>query len=248
MLVVFLGTGGAGAPPGRAHNCLLVETEDTRIILDVGEGCSQRLMELGYSLCDIDYVYISHLHFDHYSGLADLAVRGVIEGCRRAKLALHKSLVEEAAEKITLLLPRSLRSEVSFYGLDDQAELARSLTIRLSPTCHTVPTYSIALAAGGSRLFYTADTRPCKPLYDAIASWKPDLLIHEATLPDGLEEMCESAGHSTVNHAVRAKDLLGDDAMLALVHLSVESEAQLRRARRLPRGVFAPYDKSMLSI
>jgi ribonuclease Z len=62
VMVWFLGTAGAGGIPGRAKNCILVDTGEERILLDAGPGCAERLGEVGYSVCKLDYIFISHSH------------------------------------------------------------------------------------------------------------------------------------------------------------------------------------------
>ena len=243
-----MGTAGPGGPPGRAHNCVLLETASARLVLDFGEACSWRLAELGLTLCDVDAVYVSHGHADHYVGLFDAAVHSLASGCRRLRLALPRPLAAELLELVSSLLPSGLRGEVSVLGVGEEPVRVGDLEVAAAPSCHAVPCYGAVVRSGGSVVAYTADTRPCDGLYRALLRLgRPDLVIHEAALPDHLEGVAAEKGHSTPSAAARAAGELGA-GLVALVHLSEASLRQLLRAARLPGRVLVPSDMAAVSL
>jgi ribonuclease Z len=69
--VVFLGTGGSVPTARRATACLLVRAGGDRILIDCGEG-AQRQMQRSTGLVQVDDVYITHFHADHYLGVPGL--------------------------------------------------------------------------------------------------------------------------------------------------------------------------------
>ncbi len=71
LSVAFLGTGGSVPTARRATACLLVMRGGDRIMFDCGEG-SQRQMHRSLGLVQVDEIYITHLHLDHYLGLPGL--------------------------------------------------------------------------------------------------------------------------------------------------------------------------------
>jgi ribonuclease Z len=71
LTVAFLGTGGSVPTARRATACLLVMRGGDRIMFDCGEG-SQRQMHRSLGLVQLDEIYITHLHLDHYLGLPGL--------------------------------------------------------------------------------------------------------------------------------------------------------------------------------
>src|SRR4051794_8166237 len=71
LSVVFLGTGGSVPTARRATACLLVRVGGTRILFDCGEG-SQRQMQRSTGLVQLDEIYLTHYHADHYLGLPGL--------------------------------------------------------------------------------------------------------------------------------------------------------------------------------
>jgi ribonuclease Z len=71
LSVVFLGTGGSVPTARRATACLLTRIGGDRILFDCGEG-SQRQMQQSIGLVQLDEIYLTHYHADHYLGLPGL--------------------------------------------------------------------------------------------------------------------------------------------------------------------------------
>jgi ribonuclease Z len=71
LSVVFLGTGGSVPSARRATACLLIRAGGSRILVDAGEG-AQRQMINSTGLVQVDDIYITHFHADHYLGLPGL--------------------------------------------------------------------------------------------------------------------------------------------------------------------------------
>ncbi|MBO4359847.1 MAG: MBL fold metallo-hydrolase [Eubacteriaceae bacterium] len=69
---------------GSSGNCILVESDGLRVLVDAGNTAkkiSEALGELGLSLCDISGIFVTHEHTDHVAGL------GVIG--RKAKIPVY---------------------------------------------------------------------------------------------------------------------------------------------------------------
>jgi ribonuclease Z len=71
MDVVFLGTGGSVPTARRNTACLLARLGGERLMFDCGEG-SQRQMQRSTGLVQVDEIYLSHFHADHYLGVPGL--------------------------------------------------------------------------------------------------------------------------------------------------------------------------------
>jgi ribonuclease BN (tRNA processing enzyme) len=72
MKIVLLGTGGPRPDPKRMGPSTLVGFGEVNIIIDAGRGVATRVVQAGVPITNVDYVFITHLHFDHVGGLADL--------------------------------------------------------------------------------------------------------------------------------------------------------------------------------
>jgi ribonuclease Z len=71
LSVVFLGTGGSVPSARRATACVLIRSGGSRVLVDAGEG-AQRQMITSTGLVQVDDIYLTHFHADHYLGLPGL--------------------------------------------------------------------------------------------------------------------------------------------------------------------------------
>ena len=70
--VLILGSGSAIPNKNKNHTCQIVTYNNNNFLFDCGEGCQIQLKRYGVSVQKIDHIFISHLHGDHYLGLAGL--------------------------------------------------------------------------------------------------------------------------------------------------------------------------------
>ncbi len=239
--ITFLGTSGAGGVPGRAQNCTLLETSDNTILLDAGPGCGARLRERGLSACDIDAVYVSHLHLDHWSGIFDLAVQAIEEHCRFPTIVVPDEVLDNAARVLTESLPRSIVDKARITRL---SESPLSDKARLVKSQHAVPCYGVIISDKDVVVYYSSDTALNKNLVSVIK--EADIAIVEATLPSGLEDVAIQTGHMTISQAISLKDHMRPGSLLVLTHFSEASMKELTRLKKAPRGVVVPYDHTVL--
>src|SRR6202163_2312742 len=68
LSLFFAGTGGSAPSPRRGLPAVLVRRGGERILFDCGEG-TQRQLVRSVGLADVDSVFITHLHADHWLGL-----------------------------------------------------------------------------------------------------------------------------------------------------------------------------------
>jgi ribonuclease Z len=67
--LVFLGTSGSAPTARRAPTALLVRRGGERLLFDCAEGTQRQLMRSSVGLPDLNEIFITHLHADHYLGL-----------------------------------------------------------------------------------------------------------------------------------------------------------------------------------
>jgi ribonuclease Z len=67
--VVFLGTSASAPTANRAPMALLVRRGGERLLFDCGEGTQRQLMRSSIGLPDLEEIFLTHYHADHYLGL-----------------------------------------------------------------------------------------------------------------------------------------------------------------------------------
>jgi ribonuclease Z len=71
LSVAFLGTGGAVPSARRNTASVLISRGGERLLFDCGEG-TQRQMQRSLGLVQVDEIYFTHFHADHFLGLPGL--------------------------------------------------------------------------------------------------------------------------------------------------------------------------------
>ncbi len=84
--VRFLGAGDAFNARGQCHACHLVRTPHTTTLLDCGPTSLLALKREGLTANDIDHIFLSHLHGDHFAGIPFLLIANVYDSPRSRPL------------------------------------------------------------------------------------------------------------------------------------------------------------------
>ena len=67
--LVFLGTSGSAPTARRAPSALLIRRGGDRLLFDCGEGTQRQLLRSAVGLVDLEEIFLTHYHADHYLGL-----------------------------------------------------------------------------------------------------------------------------------------------------------------------------------
>jgi ribonuclease Z len=67
--VVFLGTSGSGPTAQRAPSATLIRRGGERLLVDCAEGTQRQLLRSDVGLVDLEEIFLTHLHADHFLGL-----------------------------------------------------------------------------------------------------------------------------------------------------------------------------------
>lgn len=227
--VVFLGTGSALPMKIRNVSATLVNISPTQcLLLDCGEGTyGQMLRHYGNSvdemLTKLSTVFVSHLHADHHTGLVNLLLQR-----ERAQRILGKAITPVylvAPVQIMTWLNQyhdhcqEVLSNINFIPakyLCEGGEEPKSKTksyiqtvleknsLSKFQTClvrHCKNAYACSLThQSGWKLVFSGDTMPCDALIQMGKN--ATLLIHEATLEDGMDEEAMEKRHSTTSQAI----------------------------------------------
>jgi ribonuclease Z len=78
--VVFLGTSGSMPTARRALPATLVRRGGDRLLVDCGEGTQRQLLRSDIGLVELEEVYLTHFHADHYLGLPGMLKTFALRG------------------------------------------------------------------------------------------------------------------------------------------------------------------------
>jgi len=78
--VVFLGTSASAPTAGRAVAALLVRRGGDRLLFDCGEGTQRQLMRSSLGLPELEEIYLTHFHADHFLGLPGMLKTFALRG------------------------------------------------------------------------------------------------------------------------------------------------------------------------
>lgn len=160
-----------GEQLANSFNTLYIETGDTKILIDAGMGINPERPDIGGTLPalqseginpgDIDIVYITHFHGDHYMGLLS-------DGKANFPNARYITLDDEwnywlgdeakakMGEQIKGLLDIISPLEDKFSTLSDGDELAPGVHVVAIPG-HTMGQSAIGIESGGESLLHLVD-------------------------------------------------------------------------------------------
>jgi ribonuclease Z len=78
--VVFLGTSGSMPTPKRALPATLVRRGGERLLVDCGEGTQRQLLRSDVGLVELEEIFLTHFHADHYLGLPGMLKTFALRG------------------------------------------------------------------------------------------------------------------------------------------------------------------------
>jgi ribonuclease BN (tRNA processing enzyme) len=234
MKLTVLGKSPSWQDAGGACSGYLVSQGGTNVLLDCGNGVFGKLRKYS-DYVDIDAIFISHLHADHFLDLVPFAF-GLTYAPRQQAVPVGDWPGTDSPARPVLFGPPGARDAFNrvceIWGMCsliedafdfreyDPAERIEvgGLSSTFCKVPHFIDTWAIEVeGSGGSRLTYGADCRPNSALVDFATD--TDLLIAEATL--ATPEQPGQGGHMTPAEAGEHAAAAGA-ARLVATHISDE--------------------------
>ena len=197
--LTVLGSCGAYARPGRACSGYLFRLGDSDLVLDIGAGVLSNMLK--YTGADVlDYLVISHLHYDHY-----VDIYGLMTARRFWESALPPlPVLAPAVTRSVVGEPLSPESREEFLDcmefIDEEDRVPvrfEGFEIRPFKAKHPQPAFGYRITAGGRTICYTGDTDRSELLAEMAEG--ADLFICEATFTSEVRE--KIPGHLTASEA-----------------------------------------------
>jgi ribonuclease BN (tRNA processing enzyme) len=201
--LLFLGSGNAFAAQGRAFSSFLL---NGRYLFDCGPTVLQQLAKAGVAPGDIEAVFISHYHADHFFGLPFLLLEAKYGG-RKKDLTI---IGPPGIEKRTLRL-----LELGYPGVQESSSYSRryvevsdrvrtsfgALEVKAAQVKHVdeFECFAYRVETEGRSLVYSGDTTLCDGLLSLVED--ADVIVTECSCndvpvhlgPSGVEEVAGRA-------------------------------------------------------
>ncbi|UCE91483.1 MAG: ribonuclease Z [Methanobacteriota archaeon] len=140
MKVFFLGTGGTYPSKTRNVSSVAIQVGPDVVMLDCGEGTQRQLMHSPVSFMRVRAVFITHLHADHFLGLAGLVQSMSLNGRTEPLLVMGPVGTAETAASMLGLGHFKSQFDVKIGDMrpGDQVDFEQFF-VRCAEAAHTVP-------------------------------------------------------------------------------------------------------------
>lgn len=221
MRLTVVGCGDAFGSGGRSNTCYRLESGGITATLDFGASAPVGLHKLGLSAADIDLIFLSHLHGDHFGGLPFLLLDGQFVD-RRAKPLLivgppgTRARLDAAME---VMFPRMGENAWRFDWEVVEVEPGSTskhgpFTLTTAQVVHPsgAPSTALRLTDGARTVAFSGDTEWTEALLPIAAG--ADLFICESYMFEG-----SPVGHMAYRTIAERREDLAAKRIL-LTHMS----------------------------
>ncbi|MCL5009603.1 MAG: MBL fold metallo-hydrolase [Candidatus Parvarchaeota archaeon] len=211
---------------------------DNKIAFDFGPHALESLLDLGIDPSKITTLLITHMHLDHYAGIAELLWYRSIHKAKDNLLVFGPKGIESNTYK----LMKVLKTPENWYKeqIDTKIKFIEDKgvdSIQVFHAHHLVPDNGYRVEHKGKIIFYSGDTAYSPAVVEGASG--VDVLLHEMTYTDKDRKAADFWRHSTYSDVMRvfresrAKRLVP-------VHLSASSSAFVTKVAGRVDGIVYP--------
>jgi ribonuclease BN (tRNA processing enzyme) len=212
----FIGVGEACDSIHGNSSSLVVTGSGKRILLDCGFSVPRYYFRSFAEAPDLDYIWISHFHGDHFMGLPQLFLRLWQMGRTRAlPIVSQHGVADKVRQCLELAFPgfeKKLSFDLEFYplGKDETVSLG-GVNWSTTQTRHSQYNLGLLLDDGDVTLYFSGDGKATDQVRELVQGC--DCIIHESfTLVDTFPY------HGSIASSMELADAAGVEK-LVLVHL-----------------------------
>lgn len=185
--VTVLGTSSASPTKYRHPSAQFVRMEGDYFLLDCGEGTQLQLVRMGLRMHRIRYIFITHMHGDHFFGLPGLITSMGLFGRKEPLTIAGPANLEEVLMTILRSGDTRLPFDVDFIVCNQEKPevivKSHQWEIESVPLKHRVPCNGFILRETGPEL--KLNVSRCEELHIPVQAYEGIKYGEDFRLPDG---------------------------------------------------------------
>ncbi|KAA0257344.1 ribonuclease Z [Deferribacter autotrophicus] len=156
----ILGSGSAVQYENRSSASYLLEYNDKKIILDAGFCLLDRLEKVSVLADEIDYIFVSHKHPDHFMGIIHFlfARKSITSYSNNPVTIFGFKGLESYINGFRKILGHWIEPEIDIKIVEDTKFSFDDFEYELFKTVHTDESVGIKLYIDGKKIVYTGDS------------------------------------------------------------------------------------------
>jgi len=196
--IIFVGTGSGKTQLKRFHTSLFIKNGNHNLLIDTGDGISKALLYQNINLNDIDSIFITHTHADHFSGISSLLTQmKMAKRIKPLKIFVNNLFINFVRSFLyySFLFPKTFNFEVKILGFDSDIEIKLNDSFSLIPIKNThiynkynvnvlpnniFTSNSVFIKSKDSSVYYSSDISSISDL-TPIYKFNPKYFIVEST-------------------------------------------------------------------
>ena len=189
MKIMQLGKSSADPAAGQFNVSYLIECSGQKILIETPPGIANQLKTAGISQSDIDWVYLSHQHGDHFLGLPMLLVAEYAKNSDKVwNIILQQPMAKPVTQLIRTAYPelgQYCREKIFFWPVENNFfKINDHINMKTTYGIHGVPSMAVRVETADKSIVFSSDTAYCEDI--AALAANADLLIHECSvrIPD----------------------------------------------------------------
>jgi ribonuclease BN (tRNA processing enzyme) len=185
LTVQFLGSGDAFGSGGRFQACFLLRTGGDLALVDCGSSTLIAMKNAGLDPSEVGWIFISHLHGDHFGGIPFFVLDGQFRRRERPLIVAGPPGIQNRVEAaMEILFPGSRDVQRRFAV--EYVELAERVSTSVGPVVVTpyaavhasgAPAFALRLEVSEKIVAYSGDTEWTDDLFEVARG--ADLFICE---------------------------------------------------------------------
>ena len=211
---------------------------DNRIAFDFGPHALESLLDFGIDPTKITMLLITHMHLDHYAGVAELLWYRSIHKARDPLLVLGPKGIRKNTHK----LMKALKTPENWYKeqIDTNTNYIENKGtdfIQIFHADHLIPDNGYRVDYKGRTIFYSGDTAYSGNIVNGARD--VDILLHEMTYTDKDRKAADLWRHSTYSDTMKVFRESNAKKLIP-VHLSDSSSALAWNVSKKMKNVVYP--------